>query len=100
MSSPFIFSAAIAAMAIAAPAGALQRDHAAASAETQRGKIMPLPRIEARAREHPAVRGATYLGPEYNQAAAIYRLKFMRGVRVIFVDVDARTGQVLQTSGN
>ncbi len=99
MSSPFTFLAAMA-LVLAAPAEAQRREPAAPYAEAQRGKIMPLPKIEARVREHPAVKGADYLGPEYNEAAATYRLKFMRGGRVIFVDVDARSGRVLQTSGN
>ena len=33
-------------------------------------------------------------------AAATYRLKFMRGGRVVWIDVDARNGKVLQTSGD
>jgi hypothetical protein len=36
-----------------------------------------------------------YLGPEYDPAAMVYRLKFIREGHVMFVDVDARTGQVL-----
>ena len=43
-------------------------------------------------------RGMQYLGPEYDPAAMAYRLKFIRDGRVIFVDVDARTGQVLRQS--
>ena len=32
---------------------------------------------------------------EYDPAAMAYRLKFIRNGRVVFVDVDARSGQVL-----
>ena len=46
----------------------------------------------------PRMREATYLGPEY--AGGVYRLKFMRGSSVIWVDVDARTGDVLGRSGS
>ena len=43
----------------------------------------------------PRMRGAEYLGPELDVAEGRYRLKFMRGGDVIWIDVDARTGQVL-----
>ena len=39
--------------------------------------------------------GMQYLGPEYDPAAMAYRLKFIRDGRVVFVDVDARSGQVI-----
>ncbi|WP_420383249.1 PepSY domain-containing protein [Novosphingobium sp.] len=42
----------------------------------------------------PTMRGLQYLGPEYDPEAMAYRLKFIRDGRVVFVDVDARTGQV------
>jgi hypothetical protein len=43
----------------------------------------------------PAMTGMQYLGPEYDPDAMAYRLKFIRDGRVVFVDVDARTGQVM-----
>lgn len=46
----------------------------------------------------PTMRGAQYLGPEYDPAAMAYRLKFIRDGRVMFVDVDARTGAVIRRS--
>jgi hypothetical protein len=46
----------------------------------------------------PRMRGAQYLGPEYDSAAMVYRLKFIRDGRVTFVDVDARTGRILGIS--
>ena len=104
MSTTRILLAAIAASMALAPgpyAGAdaqRLRDQDAAFKEAQRGKIMPLPRIEQRAREHPAAKGATYLGPELDAAATTYRLKFMRAGRVFWIDLDARNGRVLQTS--
>ena len=39
-----------------------------------------------------------YLGPEYDPTAMAYRLKFIQDGRVVFVDVDARTGQILGES--
>ena len=101
MSSPLILLAALAACVTLAPAHAERpRDQDAAYKDARRGKIMPLPRIEQMVRGHPAIRGAQYLGPEFNEAAATYRLKFVRADQVIWVDVDARTGRVLQSSGN
>jgi hypothetical protein len=44
------------------------------------------------------MRGAQYLGPEYDPQARAYRLKFIREGRVVFVDVDGRTGQVMGRS--
>ncbi len=93
--------ACVALQPVAAPAAAQRpRDQDMAYKDAQRGKIMPLPRIEQRVRDNPALRGATYLGPEFNQETATYRLKFVRAGRVIWVDVDARDGRVLQTSGD
>ena len=46
----------------------------------------------------PTKPGMQYLGPEYDPAAMVYRLKFIREGHVMFVDVDARTGQVLGES--
>lgn len=43
----------------------------------------------------PTMPGMQYLGPEYDPAAMAYRLKFIRNGRVVFVDVDARSGQVI-----
>lgn len=74
------------------------RDQDAAYRATQQGRIMPLRSIESRI--VPQMRGADYLGPELDPGSGTYRLKFMRDGRVIWVDVDARSGQVLGKSGN
>ena len=57
------------------------------------GNVRPLREIEGRVL--PMMAGMQYLGPEYDPTAMAYRLKFIRDGRVVFVDVDARTGQVL-----
>lgn len=44
----------------------------------------------------PTMPGMQYLGPEYDAAALAYRLKFIKNGRVTFVDVDARSGEVLR----
>jgi len=46
----------------------------------------------------PTMRGMQYLGFEYDPAAMAYRLRFIRVGRVIFVDVDARSGEVIGQS--
>jgi uncharacterized membrane protein YkoI len=61
------------------------------------GKIKRLPEIEAII--VPRMRGMQYLGPEYDPVAQVYRLKFINRDRVIFVDVDARTGNVIRQRG-
>ena len=61
--------------------------------EHKAGKVLSLRAIEDRVL--PGKRGMQYLGPEYDPAAKVYRLKFLDGARVIFVDVDARSGEIL-----
>ena len=63
----------------------------------EQGRFMPLRAIENRI--VPRMRGFDYLGPELNFAAARYRLKFMRGEQVVWIDVDARTGEIVARSG-
>ena len=58
------------------------------------GKVKSLREIEANI--VPRMRGMQYLGPEYDPVAQVYRLKFIDRDRVIFVDVDARTGNVIR----
>ena len=57
------------------------------------GNVLSLREIEQRIL--PTMPGMQYLGPEYDPAAMAYRLKFIREGRVVFVDVDARSGTVL-----
>ena len=70
------------------------RDQDRAFEATQEGRSMPLPKIERRVM--PFMDGADYLGPELN--GNTYRLKFMRGGRVIWIDVDAATGRIIRRS--
>ena len=64
--------------------------------EMRAGNVRSLREIEARVL--PSMGGAQYLGPEYDPVALAYRLKFIRDGRVIFVDVDARSGDVIRQS--
>ncbi|WP_430386196.1 PepSY domain-containing protein [Blastomonas fulva] len=61
------------------------------------GQVKSLREIEGRIL--PKMRGMQYLGPEYDAGSQVYRLKFLDSGRVIFVDVDARTGAVLRQTG-
>jgi len=61
--------------------------------EIRAGNVRSLRDIEQRVL--PTMPGMQYLGPEYDPAAMAYRLKFIRDGRVVFVDVDARSGAVI-----
>lgn len=65
--------------------------------EMRAGNVLSLREIERRVL--PTMGDAEYLGPAYDSAAMAYRLKFIRNGRVLFVDVDARTGRILRRSG-
>ncbi|MEY4055582.1 MAG: hypothetical protein RL519_917 [Pseudomonadota bacterium] len=79
------------------PSYASQGDEAGmARKDLRAGNVRPLREIERRVL--PMMAGAQYLGPEYDPAAYTYRLKFIRDGRVMFVDVDARSGEVLRQS--
>lgn len=79
----------------AAPAHAYipKADQQGARKQMSDGKVLSLRQIEGMIL--PRMRGKEYLGPEYDQDSKIYRLKFVDKGRVIFVDVDARTGQII-----
>ena len=92
--------AALGMSAAAAPADARPRDREQDSAfrETREGRFLPLRQIEQRI--VPQMRGFTYLGPEVvDPSSGLLRLKFMRGPKVVWIDVDARDGRVLGRSG-
>lgn len=74
------------------------REQDAAYKARKQGRIMPLPRIERRV--VPRMNGADYLGPELDPRSGTYRLKFVRHGRVIWVDVDGRTGRVRNRAGD
>ena len=82
---------------VPAAAGPRERDQESAFRGTQAGRIIPLRAIEQRI--VPQMRGFAYLGPEYYADIGRYRLKFLRGQRVVWIDIDARTGEVIGKSG-
>ncbi len=64
--------------------------------EMRAGNVRPLREIEGIVL--PQMRGMQYLGPEYDAGAMAYRLKFIRDGRVVFIDIDARSGRVIRRS--
>jgi len=71
-------------------------DQTSARQQMQSGQTMPSREIERRI--IPQMRGHEYLGFEYDGAASAYRLKFIDGGQVVWVDVDARTGRIMRIS--
>jgi uncharacterized membrane protein YkoI len=91
-----LFIAALSLCAFATPALAMapKEDQQQARKQMNDGKVLSLRQIEAKVL--PKMRGMEYLGPEYDEDSKIYRLKFVDDGRVIFVDVDARTGAIVR----
>lgn len=71
-----------------------KRDSDRAFEAIQEGRSMPLPQLERKVL--PFMGGADYLGPELN--GGVYRFKFIQDGKVIWVDVDARSGRILRRS--
>nr|WP_240504598.1 PepSY domain-containing protein [Tsuneonella mangrovi] len=82
---------------LGAPVAVAQHtDQGAARKEMRAGNILSSREIEARVL--PQMRGYEYLGFAYDSTAMAYRLKFIKDGRVVFVDVDARSGRVINRS--
>ncbi|WP_339826163.1 PepSY domain-containing protein [uncultured Parasphingorhabdus sp.] len=65
-----------------------------ARAQMMAGKVKSIRSIENQIL--PRMAGSEYIGPEFDPGAQVYRLKFIRDGRVVFVDVDGRTGSILR----
>jgi hypothetical protein len=91
---PTLAALALAMLPLSAPAEARRGEQDEARQDMRAGKVKPLREIESSV--VPRMRGMQYLGPEYDPNAQVYRLKFINRDRVIFVDVDGRTGGVLR----
>ncbi len=75
----------------------LQRDgQSGAYRAMQQGEVLSLPEI--RRRVSVTVPNAQFIGVEII-GGMIYRLKYMRGSEVIWIDVDARTGRIVARTG-
>jgi len=86
----FIAIAALAAVAPPAEAQRSEREQDRALHGLRHGDYLPLDLIIARVR----IAGASFIGAEH-VAPGVYRLKYMRGPEVIWIDVDAHTGRIL-----
>lgn len=82
--------------ALAQQGGLKRDDQENARKGVRQGDVRSLRQIEQSVL--PRMKGAQYLGPEYDSAAMAYRLKFIKDGRVTFVDVDARSGRILGIS--
>lgn len=71
-------------------------DQGAARREMRAGNQLSLRQIEQRIL--PQMRDSEYLGPSYDSRAHAYRLKFIRDGRVMYIDVDARSGRIINRS--
>ena len=81
----------------AIPAGAQSRDDQGnARKESNEGRQLTSREIEKIVL--PQMKGMDYLTFEYDSVAKVYRLKFIKNGRVVFVDVDARTGKIISRS--
>ena len=80
---------------LAPPASADQhRDDQWRAFEQRRdGHLLPLREIENRV--VPTMRGAEYIGFDFDGGSGIYTLKFLRNGTVVWVAVDGHSGQVL-----
>jgi|TARA_R110002124_G_scaffold66998_3_gene182062 uncharacterized membrane protein YkoI len=85
-------------VAAAAPQMASSKDRRGeqneARAQMMAGKVKSIRSIENQIL--PRMAGSEYIGPEFDPNALVYRLKFIRDGRVLFVDVDGRTGAILR----
>lgn len=57
------------------------------------GQTMPFSLIKRRV--DADMGGATYLGAEFNPASNRYRLKYVKDGKVVWVDADGRTGNIM-----
>ena len=97
---PIALMALLALPAITLPTIALRAEPGREQGEVRRemraGNVRTLRDIEQRIKAQ--MPGMQFLGSEYDPAAVAYRLKFIHSGRVVFVDVDARSGAIINQS--
>lgn len=93
MTRRFIILLLLGATAAAAHAGPGGREHSSLRSETSAGRMLSLGEVISRV--VPRMPGHQHIGSEYEEGLRRYRLKFLRGGRVVWVDVDARSGRVI-----
>lgn len=74
----------------------LRSEQGEARREMKAGTQLSLREIERRVL--PRMPDSEYLGPAYDSVARAYRLKFIREGRVTYIDVDARSGRIINRS--
>jgi hypothetical protein len=74
------------------------RDHKQDSQAKRRNQAPGVSVREIERRVIPQMRGAQYLGFDYDPSDNVYTLKFLRDVTVIWVDVDGITGRIVKRS--
>lgn len=77
-----------------APATAGEREHSGLPRGVAPGVLVPL--FDILERLQPFMRNYQYIGAEFYEVARIYRLKFLSEGRVVWIDVDGRTGRVIR----
>jgi len=87
---------AVAPSVASAQRGLQREEQSGAYRAMQQGQTLPFPEI--RRRVEITVSGAQFIGVEII-GGMIYRLKYMRGAEVIWIDVDARTGRIIARTG-
>lgn len=76
------------------------REQDAAYTATKQGSVRSLRSIEDVVVPRLKAKGADYIGAEFDSQVFRYRLKFMRGSSVIWVDVDGRSGAIVGRAGD
>ena len=85
-------------LAVAPPVAAQRRgDQMRVWEQRREGRILPLRDIENRV--VPSMKGADYIGFDFDGGSGIYTLKFLRDGAVIWVQVDGRSGQIVGRTG-
>ena len=79
--------------ALQSPSQAQEREHSSLLRGVRAGQLVPISQI--RERLLARMRGYDHIGTEFDPAATIYRLKFMRNGQVVWLDVDARSGRII-----
>lgn len=77
----------------AADAGGRRDEQDAARRAMLDGQVMPFAMIKRRV--DAQMGGATYVGSEFNPASNRYRLKYVKDGKVVWVDADGRTGDII-----
>ncbi len=76
-----------------AEAGGRRDEQDAARRAMLDGHVMPFAMIKRRV--DAQVNGATYVGSEFNPSTNRYRLKYVKDGKVVWVDADGRTGDII-----